>query len=75
MKTFLSGFVGKKVDVVCAGGVAVRGEIVSIEDEVLELKDDEDRVCYVSIDKVTVVWETKDHSQRAGFISGFTPKS
>lgn len=71
MKLFLNGFVGKKVDVVCAGGVAVRGEIEAIEADVLVLKDEEDKVCYVAIDKITVVWETKDKQQRTGFIGGF----
>lgn len=72
MKQFLSGFIGKKVDVVCTGGVAVRGQIESIETDVLVLKDEEDKVCYVAIDKITVVWETKDKSQRTGFIGGFS---
>ena len=75
MKTFLQAFIGKKVDVVCTGGVAVRGEIESIETDVLVLKDEEDKVCYVAIDKITVVWETKDKVQRTGFISGFASKS
>jgi small nuclear ribonucleoprotein (snRNP)-like protein len=71
MKSFLSGFVGKKIDVVCTGGVAVRGQIESIEADVLVLKDEEEKVCYVAIDKITVVWETKDKSSRTGFIGGF----
>lgn len=75
MKSFLSGFVGKKVDVVCTGGVAVRGQIESIEADVLVLKDDEEKLCYVAIDKITVVWETKDKSTRTGFIGGFVGKS
>jgi small nuclear ribonucleoprotein (snRNP)-like protein len=71
MKSFLNSFVGKKVDVVCAGGVAVRGQIESIEADVLVLKDDEEKLCYVAIDKITVVWETKDKQARTGFIGGF----
>jgi hypothetical protein len=75
MKTFLQGFVGKKIDVVCAGGVAVRGEVEAIETDVLVLKDDEDKVCYVAVDKITVVWETRDKQPRTGFVSGFAGKS
>ena len=75
MKEFLQAFVGKKFDVVCMGGVAVRGEIVSVEAGILQLKDDEEKVCYVAIDKITVVWETKDHTSRAGFINGSSGKS
>ena len=74
MKAFLNGFVGKKIDVVCAGGVAVRGEVVSVAEDILTLKDDEN-VCYVAIEKITVVWETKDKSSRTGFITRFNSKS
>jgi hypothetical protein len=74
MKSFLNSFVGKKVDVVCAGGVAVRGAIEAIETDVLVLKDDEEKVCYVAIDKITVVWETGDKQPRTGFIGGFSGK-
>lgn len=75
MKSFLNGFIGKKVDVVCTGGVAVRGAIESIEADVLVLKDDEEKVCYVAIDKINVVWETRDKQPRTGFIGGFATKS
>jgi len=72
MKSFLNGFVGKKVDVVCAGGVSVSGQIEAIEADVLVLKDEEEKVCYVAIDKITIVWETKDKPCRTGFIGGFS---
>lgn len=76
MKEFLSGFIGKKIDVVCAGGVALRGELIELTSEVLQLRDDEEKVCWVAIDKVTVVWETKDkNTTRTGFVSGFTGKN
>lgn len=74
MKEFLNGFVGKKIDVVCAGGVAVRGEVVEVTD-VLQLKDD-DKFCYVALDKITVVYETKDKKeQRTGFVGGFSSRN
>lgn len=75
MKAFLNGFVGKKIDVVCTGGVAVRGEVVSIAEDILTLKDDEEKVCFVAIDKITVVWETKDKKDRKGSIGGFANRS
>ncbi len=75
MRAFLNGFVGKKLDVVCAGGVAVRGEVVSLAEDILTLKDDEEKVCYVVIDKITVVWEADEKSHRRGFVSGFAGKS
>ena len=76
MRAFLNGFVGKKIDVVCAGGVAVRGEVISLAEDILTLKDDEEKVCYVVIDKITVVREVDDKSHhRKGFVSGFAGKS
>lgn len=75
MRAFLNGFIGKKIDVVCTGGVAVRGEAVSVAEDILTLKDDEEKVCHVAIDKITVVWETKDKQQRTGFIGGFANRS
>jgi hypothetical protein len=47
----------------------LRGEVSKVEGGVLHLKD-EDGVCYVAIDKITVVWETREHDHRAGFVSG-----
>ena len=75
MKTFLQGFIGKKIDVVCTGGVAVSGTAEAIETDVLVLKDDEDKVCYVAVDKITVVWETQDKTHRTGFRSGIAAKN
>ena len=74
MRDFLNTLSGKKIDVVCSGGVAVRGEVVSVTEDILTLKDDEEKVCYIAIDKVTVVWETKDKQPRSGFIGGFAKK-
>lgn len=75
MHEFLNGFIGKKMDVVCTSGVAVRGEIVKIENGILQLQDDEEKVCYVAVDKIMVVWETRDKTHRTGFISGFVSKN
>ena len=74
MKAFLNEFIGKKIDVVCTGGVAVRGEAIKVTEDILTLKDEEEKVCYVAIDKITVVWETKDKATRPGFTGGFTNK-
>lgn len=70
MKAFLSSFVGKKIDVVCTGGVTVRGEVMGVAEDILTLKDDDDKVCYVVTEKITVVYET-EKSQRKGFVGGF----
>ena len=60
--------VGKKLDLYCGGASSLRGEVMKVEDGILELKDAEDRTCYVAIDKIVVVWEAKDPDHRAGFV-------
>jgi hypothetical protein len=72
MREFLSQMIGKKIDVVCTGGVAVRGTTVELTSEILQLKDDEDKICWVALDKIVVVWESKDKTaSRTGFVSNF----
>lgn len=68
MEEFLVQLMGKKVDVSCGMSAVVRGEIVNVKDGILYLRDEEERVCYVSVDKIAVVWELKEHENRAGFI-------
>jgi hypothetical protein len=69
MEEFLVQLMGKKVDVSCGMSAVVRGEIVNVKAGILYLRDEEDRVCYVAVDKVAVVWELKEHENRAGFIA------
>ena len=69
MKEFLSKMVGRKVDVFCCGAASLRGEVVKVEGGVLHLKDEEQQMCYVAIEKIAVVWETREDEKRAGFIS------
>ena len=69
MNKLLSGMVGKRIDVYCGGASSLRGEVIKVEDGVLQLKDDDDKTCYVAIDKIVVVWEAKDLDHRAGFVA------
>jgi hypothetical protein len=69
MQTLLSKMVGKKVDVYCGGASSLRGEVVKVEEGVLEMKDSEGKTCFVAIDKIMVVWEARDEDHRAGFVS------
>ncbi len=69
MQDFLSKMTGQRVDIFCGGSSSLRGEIVKVEDGVLHLKD-EDKLFYVAIDKITVVWKVREHEHRAGFVSG-----
>jgi hypothetical protein len=60
--------VGREVDVVCIGTSSLRGKIVEIDDDVLELKDDEDNICFVAVDKIVAVWEKRDKDRHPGFV-------
>jgi hypothetical protein len=68
MQQFLSTMIGKKIDVFCGGVSSLRGEIVKVEDGVLHLKDTDQRMCFVQIDKIQVVWDARDDDHRAGFV-------
>ena len=68
MQKLLSQMTGREVDVVCTGASSLRGEILKVEDGVMQLKDDEGDVCYVAIDKIIAVWEKRDKDRHPGFV-------
>ena len=68
MQDFLSKMIGRRLDVYCTGSSSLRGEVVKVEDGVLQLQDDDNRMCYVALDKIVVVWEARDEEHRAGFV-------
>ena len=68
MKELLSKLIDQEVDVVCTGTSSLRGRVVKVDDDVLHLKDDNDNVCYVAIDKIIAVWEKRDKDRHPGFI-------
>jgi hypothetical protein len=59
---------GKKLDISCGATATVRGEVVDVKDGIVYLRDENERVAYVSIDKIAVVWEVKENESRAGFV-------
>ncbi len=69
MQEFLTQLMGKKVDVSCGTGAAVRGEVVNVKDGILYLRDEE-KVAYVAIEKIAVIWEVKEMEVRPGFVTG-----
>ena len=69
MQDFLSKLIGKRIDLYCGGSASIRGEVIKVEDGVLQLKDVDDKMCFVSIEKITVVWDAPDEEHRAGFVS------
>jgi hypothetical protein len=69
MQTLLAKMIGKKIDVYCGGASSLHGEVIKVEDGVLQLKDSDVKTCYVAVDKIMVVWEARDEDQRAGFVA------
>lgn len=60
--------IDREVDVVCTGTSSLRGKIVRVEEGVLQLKDENDNVGYVAIDKIVAVWEKRDKDRHPGFV-------
>jgi hypothetical protein len=69
MQELLAKMIGTKVDVYCGGASSLRGEVLKVEKGVLHLKDGDEKICYVALDKIIVVWEAKDEEHRAGFVA------
>ena len=70
MEEFLSKKTWERLDVYCGGGASLRGEVLKVEGGLLYLKDDEDQLCYVVVEKIIVVWESREGEHRAGFVPG-----
>lgn len=69
MEDLLNQLLGKKIDVTCGTNAAFRGDVVDVKAGVLYLRDEDDRVAYVSIDKIAVIYECKEAHPRPGFVS------
>ncbi|HMS40205.1 MAG TPA: MM0924 family protein [Pyrinomonadaceae bacterium] len=68
MEEFLKQLMGKEIDVSCGAGATVRGDVVDVNDGVLYLRDEQERVAYIAIEKIAVIWEVKPSSVRPGFV-------
>lgn len=68
METLLATLIGRSVDVGCGSAAVFRGEIVEVRDGVLFLRDEEQRVTYLSVHKIASVCERIDSHSRPGFI-------
>ncbi len=68
MEDFLKTLIKKQVDIAFGANATVRGEIVDVKAGVLYLKDEDERVAYVSVERIAVVWEVKDTQSRPGFL-------
>jgi len=68
MEELLSKMIGREIDVVCFGAASLRGEVMKVERGILQLKDDEDQVCYIAIEKIVAVWEKREKGRHPGFV-------
>jgi hypothetical protein len=68
MEELLKQLMGKKIDITCGTNATFRGDVVDVTSGVLYLRDEDDKVAYVAIDKVAVVYEVKEPQSRPGFI-------
>lgn len=68
MEEFLKQLMGKRIDVAYGTSATVRGDVVDVKDGVLFLRDEEEKVAYVAIGKISVVWEVKEPHSRPGFV-------
>ena len=68
MEDLLKQMLGKKIDVTCGTNAAFRGDVIDVKGGVLFLRDEDDKVAYVAVDKIAVVYECKDPQSRPGFI-------
>jgi len=68
MEDFLKQLMGKKIDIACGANATVRGDVVDVKSGILYLRDEHERVAYVAIEKIAIVWECKDNQTRPGFV-------
>lgn len=68
MEELLKQLMGKKIDITCGTNATFRGDVIDVKSGVLYLRDEDDKVAYVAIDKVAVVYEVKEPHSRPGFI-------
>ncbi|HEX9959669.1 MAG TPA: MM0924 family protein [Pyrinomonadaceae bacterium] len=68
MEEFLTQLMGKRIDISCGSTAVVRGDVMAVKDGVLYLRDEDERVAYVAIEKIAIVWEVKEHQTRPGFM-------
>jgi hypothetical protein len=68
MEEFLKQLMGKKIDISCGAASTVRGDVMDVKNGILYLRDEHERVAYVAIERVAIVWEVKEHQTRPGFV-------
>lgn len=68
MEEILRNLKGKRIDVACTAASGFTGEAVDINGGVLSLRDEDDKLIYIAVDKITFVRESHQQNIRPGFI-------
>jgi len=68
MEELLTQLMGKRIALSCGTSNIIRGEVVSVSGGVLYLRDKDEKVAYVALEKIAIVWEVNDNDNRAGFL-------
>ena len=68
MEDLLKQLLGKKIDVTCGTNAAFRGDVIDVKNGILYLRDEYEKVAYVAIHKIAVIYECDDHASRPGFV-------
>jgi len=68
MEELLKKFVGKEIDIAFGVNSVIRGEVTDVRDGLVFLRDEEQRSVYITLDKISVVWEVKESHSRPGFV-------
>jgi len=68
MTEILREMLGKKVDVNCGAGVLFSGEAIDLRDDVMVLRDADEKVVYIAVRKIVAVTESSEAHSRPGFV-------
>ncbi|MDQ3064622.1 MAG: hypothetical protein M3R14_17420 [Acidobacteriota bacterium] len=68
MEELLKQLMGKKVDVSCGANATFGGEVIDVKGGVLYLRDENEQVAYLAIDKIAIICEIKEPQSRPGFV-------
>jgi hypothetical protein len=68
MEELLKGLIGKKLDINSGAGSMFNGELISVENGIAVLRNDDDQTLYVSIAGIRGVTESNSSQSRPGFI-------
>ena len=69
MERIIESMRGKRVDILCAGGGTLRGEISKINDGIVEVVCDDGRCGFVVADKIAAIVDVKENGSRPGFVA------